>query len=266
MNIEPAIALGAGRALMLQLAHPVVAQGVQDHSEFKKNPFKRLQGTLEATYAVVFGPADLAQGVGRRIQWVHDHVTGPGYRANDPEHLLWVHATLVDTALGCYTDFVAPLSGQDAETYYREMMVVADVFGLPLDAQPQSLAEFRDYFGDTVAGLRVSEAGRDLGRLILDPTLPLALHLPFRPLLALQRTLTVGRLPATLRDQFGFSWAPGDAARLAKVERRARAVNRAVPHAVRAAATRTNGLYLLAPARRHVRQFQQRLAAARLQH
>ena len=104
VNNEPAIMFGAGRALLLQLAHPAVAQGVQDHSEFKKNPFKRLQGTLEATYAVVFGSDDLARGVGRRIQWIHEFVVGPGYTANDPENLLWVHATLCDTALRCYED------------------------------------------------------------------------------------------------------------------------------------------------------------------
>ena len=66
VNIEPAIMFGAGRALLLQLAHPAVAQGVDDHSDFKGNPFKRLQGTLEATYAVVFGSDELAHGVGRR--------------------------------------------------------------------------------------------------------------------------------------------------------------------------------------------------------
>ncbi len=68
---------GAGRALMLQLAHEAVAQGVEDHSDFKGNPFKRLLGTLEATYAVVYGSEELARGVGRRIQWIHDFVVGP---------------------------------------------------------------------------------------------------------------------------------------------------------------------------------------------
>ena len=70
VNAEPAVGFGAGRALLLQLAHPAVAQGVQDHSEFKKNPFKRLQGTLEAVAGVVFGSRELGDGIGRRVRWI----------------------------------------------------------------------------------------------------------------------------------------------------------------------------------------------------
>src|SRR3954462_3095505 len=107
---EPAIMFGAGRALMLQIAHEAVAQGVEDHSDFKGNPFKRLLGTLEATYAVVYGSDELAQGVGRRVQRIHDFIVGPTYSANDPANLLWVHAPLAATALDCYETLVGPLS------------------------------------------------------------------------------------------------------------------------------------------------------------
>ena len=264
VNIEPAIGLGAGRALLLQLAHPIVAQGVQDHSEFKRNPFKRLQGTLEATYAVVFGSDELARGVGRRIQWVHEHVTGPGYRAGDPENLMWVHATLMDTALGCYTEFVGPLSDADAETYYREMMLVGEVFGLPLAAQPQSLAEFRAYFADTVAGLAVSDIGRDLGQFIVDPILPFRLDVITRPAIRVHRLLSVGRLPGDLRQQFHFTWTERDQTRLSRVTSLARTTFRALPKTVRTAGTRVSGRYLLAVAGRHVRQFEERTGRSEL--
>lgn len=255
VNIEPAIALGAGRALLLQLAHPAVAQGVQDHSEFKQNPFKRLQGTLEATYAAVFGPRDLAEGVGRRIRWVHDFVTGPTYQANDPANLLWVHATLVDTALGCYEDFVGRLRADDAEAYYQQMKRVAELFGLSPADQPATLGDFRAYFDATVASLTVTEAGRDLGQFIVDPTLPLRLDVPMAPLLSVFRRLTIARLPASLRPQFGFDWSPADEARGAALTRRLRRVYRGVPRPVRTAATRANGAYLLRLAQRHVREF-----------
>jgi uncharacterized protein (DUF2236 family) len=56
VNEEPVILLGAGRALLLQLAHPAVAAGVDEHSDFQHDPFKRLQGTLQAMYAMVWGP------------------------------------------------------------------------------------------------------------------------------------------------------------------------------------------------------------------
>ena len=258
VSAEPAVAMGAGRALLLQLAHPAVAQGVQDHSEFKKNPFKRLQGTLEAMYGVVFGPEELADGIGRRVQWIHEYVVGPGYTANDPGNLLWVHATLLDTALRCYEDLVERLSTEDRETYYQEMAQVAERFGCPRDAQPATYADFRRYFDETVATMEVTDVGRDLGGFIVDPLLPLGLHVPTRPALRLNRLLTVGMLPASLRDQFGFAWSARDQARYDRVTRRARAVFRVAPPPVRTLSTRVQGVYLLWLARRHVRTFEAR--------
>ena len=261
VNAEPAILFGAGRALLLQLAHPAVAQGVHDHSEFKRNPFARLQGTLEAVNAMVFGSEELAEGVGRRVRWIHDFVSGTGYRANDPQNLLWVHATLLDTALRCYEELVEPLSPEDAETYYSEMMRVALAFGLALEDQPPTLADFRAYFDATVASIEVSDVGRDLASFIADPTLPLNLHVPLRPVLRTQRLFSVGTLPASLRDQLGFDWTERDERRLARVRRRIRTVFRATPRPLRIAPTRLNGIQLLWMADRHVKQFDATRAA-----
>jgi len=256
VNIEPALFFGAGRALLLQLAHPAVAQGVQDHSEFQRNPFKRLQGTLEATYAVVFGSEELARGVGWRIQRIHDFVTGPGYSANDPSNLLWVHATLADTALRCYEDLVGPLSPADAETYYQEMKEVAAAFGVGPEHQPETLEAFRRYMADTVASIEVTDVGKELAGFILDPRLPLRLDVPFTPLLRLQRLFTLGSLPPEVRDQLDVSWGPRDEARYDRARRRVRQVFRATPRAVRTAGNRAGGPLLLWRARRHVRQFE----------
>lgn len=166
VNIEPALLFGAGRALVLQLAHPVVAQGVEEHSEFKAN-------------------------------------------------------------------FVAPLTASDAETYYREMMVVAELFGVPMAEQPPSLDAFRTYFHETVEHLEITDTGRDLTGFVVDPVLPLGLHAPLRPLLRLQRRLTIGRLPTALSQQFGFEWGRADDERFARFERRARKVFKLAPRLVR---------------------------------
>lgn len=256
VSVEPAIFFGAGRALLLQLAHPAVAQGVLDHSDFKRNPFARLQGTLEATNAMVFGSRDLASGVGRRVRWIHDFVTGTGYAANDPVNLLWVHATLVDTALRFYEQLVEPLSVDGAETYYREMMRVAVEFGLPLEQQPATLAGFREWFAETVAAMEVSDVGRDLGAFIVDPALPLGLHLPLAPVLSWQRVLSIGTLPARLREQYGFTWTERDQVRLERLQGRTRAAVRLTPRALRTAPTRLNNVQLLWMAQRHVREFE----------
>jgi len=253
VNIEPCVALGGGRALLLQLAHPAVARGVQDHSDFKANPLRRLLGTLEAVNAVVFGSEELAAAVGARIQRIHSYVTGPGYAANDPSNLLWVHATLVDTALVCYSDFAGPLDASGAEAYYQQMTRVAEVFGVPRSVQPPSLAAFRSWFADAVAGLEVTDVGRELGAFVVAPSLPWRLDVPLAPLLGFERRLSIGRLPASVREQFGFAWSAREGRALERSLGRARAVYRRVPRAVRTAPTQANGRYLLWLASRHVR-------------
>ena len=261
VNLEPAIFFGAGRALMLQVAHPAVAQGVDDHSDFKGNPFTRLIGTLEAVYAVVYGSEDLARGVGRRIQWIHGFVTGPAYQANDPANLMWVHATLADTALGCYEQYVAPLSPAEREAYYQEMAEVAELFGCPRDAQPATYDDFVAYVEEQVRSIRVTDVGRDLATFILDPTLPLGLHVPLKPLLGLQRRVTLGSLPRPIRDQLGQRWTAADDAWFARFQRRTRRVMSLTPRPLRTAGPRLQGLGFLWLAHRHVRQFEARAAA-----
>jgi len=261
VNEEPVILLGAGRALLLQLAHPHVAAGVAEHSDFQSNPFKRLQGTLEATYAMVCGDPALAAGVGRRIRWIHDFVTGPAYQANDPANLLWVHATLLDTALGCYERLVAPLSTGDRQTYYDEMAVVAEGFGCPRSAQPATIGEFETYFAEQVRTIEVTDAGRRLARDVVTPKLPLGLHVPLGPALALQRLLAVGTLPPRLREQFGFAWDNRHQRRLDRFDNVARRTVRVLPRPARIAPINIYGRLLLHQAAKHVRQFETRQAS-----
>jgi uncharacterized protein (DUF2236 family) len=253
VNIEPALMFGAGRALLLQLAHAPVAQGVQDHSDFKGNPFRRLLGTLEATSAVVFGSETLARGVGARIHRMHEHVTGATYRANDPANLLWVHATLVDTALLCYTRLVEPLSPADRETYYQEMTRVAEVFGIPRTDQPPTLAAFEAYFHGMIEKLEVTAVGRELTGFVLSPTLPLALHVPFGPLLSLQRLFTLGTTPPRIRDQLGIDWDARAQRRFDRAERTIRTTFGLMPKKLRTAGSRISGEWLLWLAARHNR-------------
>jgi uncharacterized protein (DUF2236 family) len=199
---EAVLILGGGRALLLQLAHPAVAQGVADHSDFASNPWSRLQRTLEASYTIVFGSVDAAERTAAQVRAVHERVVGPGYSANDPALLLWVHATLVDTAMRVYTRFVRPLSEADAATYYEQSKTVAAMLGCPLDAQPDTLADFRAYMRDMVSSLEVSDVGRSLAHEVLHPKAPFFVS----PAFAVARELTVGLLPRPLREQYGMRW------------------------------------------------------------
>jgi uncharacterized protein (DUF2236 family) len=262
VNLEPAVMFGAGRALMLQIAHEAVAQGVEDHSDFQGNPFKRLVGTLEAVYSVVFGSEELARGVGERIRWIHTFIVGPGYEANDPANLLWVHATLLDTALKCNEELIGPLSPEDREAYYQEMTRVAEVFGCPRDAQPATFVDFQRYVADTIDSIDVSPVGQELATFILRPTLPLGLHVPLAPLLAVQRRATLGSLPPRIREQLGQRWSDDDQARYDQMQRRVRRLFTLTPRPIRTAGPRAMGLGYLWLAQRHVRQFHDRQTSA----
>lgn len=210
VDAEAALLLGGGRALLMQLAHPSVARGVAEHSGFRADPFARLRRTLAASYTIVFGTADEARAAAAGVRAVHRSVVGPGYRAEDPELLLWVHATLVDTALAVHARFLRPLTADEAGRYYEESAVVAELLGLPRDAQPADLGAFGRYVRSAVAGLEVTDEARRLARDVLHPRVPL----PAEPALALARHLTVGLLPASLRRAYGLAWDPARAVAL----------------------------------------------------
>src|SRR4029077_8097333 len=100
LNREAMLLLGAGpRALLLQIAHPAVAAGVNDHSDFRADPWRRLAGTLRSYLTIVYGSTAAARAEIRRLNTLHRGITGPGYAARDPELALWVHATLVDSTM-----------------------------------------------------------------------------------------------------------------------------------------------------------------------
>ena len=226
---EAVLLLGGGRALLMQLAHPQVAAGVADHSDFERDPFGRLRRTLEATYTIVFGTEQEAELVARQLSAVHDRVTGPGYRANDPELLMWVHATLVDTALRVHRRFLKPLTAKDADRYYRDSVVVGELLGVPQQVQPHDLAAFREYMRDMVGTLEVSDTARYLAEVVLHPRLPWLAE----PGMALARELTAGLLPRPLREQYGLGWDRNRKAALLLAGAASRRVLPRVPSPVR---------------------------------
>lgn len=231
VSSEAVLLLGGGRALLMQLAHPQVAAGVADHSGFERDPFGRLRRTLEATYTIVFGTREEADLVARQLWAVHERVTGPGYQANNPELLMWVHATLVDTALRVHGRFLRPLSSSDAERYYQDSVVVGEVLGVPRRLQPADLGAFQQYMRDMVGSLEVTDTARQLANAVLHPRLPFVVE----PGMALARSLTAGLLPRPLRQQFGLGWDRNRKAALLLAGAASRTVLPRVPSVVRRA-------------------------------
>ncbi len=229
VNGEGLTALGGGRALLMQIAHPLVAAGVADHSDFEANAFARLWRTLDAALTVAFGDGEQATAVSRRVTEVHRRVTGRRgdrtYSALDPELLLWVHATLVDSALVAYERFVDPLTPAERERYYQEMKGFAAAFSVPVEVLPNRLADFDRYLDETVARLEVSGEARRLAGEILRPPVPLPL-LPVRQAFGM---ITAGLLPGRLRAAYGLPWSPAREAALEAAARILRGSRRHLP-------------------------------------
>jgi uncharacterized protein (DUF2236 family) len=222
---ESVLMLGGGRALLMQVAHPVVAAAVRGHSAYETEPWRRLARTMTALYTIVLGTRAEAERAGAVTRAVHARVPG----ADDPHAQLWVHATLVDTGVTMYETFVGRLSARDREAFYEEMKLVAELFGVPRDVLPQTYTAFRAYEESTIADLRVGEDALAVARTVLSPPVPP----PLRPFLRSLELVTIGLLPPRLRVQYGLHWTRLHGTALRLQARSVRAILPATPGVLR---------------------------------
>jgi uncharacterized protein (DUF2236 family) len=204
VNRENILLLGGGRALLMQLAHPQVAAGVDAHSDFRSHPVRRLRRTVLMTMAIVFGDMETAGAAARAVNRVHGRVRGEDYHALDPDLLLWVHATLIDSALVTYETFVQPLADEEREEFYQESKLLGELLRIPRAHFPERLRDFNAYVSGMIDGgpVVVTDQARALGRLVLRPRLRL---LPGPAMIPFE-VVTAGLLPAALREQYGLPW------------------------------------------------------------
>lgn len=223
LNREAMLLLGAGpRALLMQIAHPAVAAGVDQHSDFRADPWRRLAATLRSYLTIVYGTTSVARAEIRRLNALHRAVVGEGYSARDPELSMWVHATLVDSTIVAYDAWIEPLPRDRRAAFYLETRPIGRAFGVPDARIPADLDGFDAYLETMLAPggpVRVSPTARDLAGTVLHPPLaPLARWLPLAPGVAsmiarvppasYDWTLwpAVGLLPPTIRAGYGLSW------------------------------------------------------------
>jgi len=206
-----AVLLGCGpAALLLQIAHPSVARGVAEHSNFESDPFRRLHGTINTTMALVFGDGEAAERAVRRLNRVHRGIRGedPTYRAMDPALLLWVQATLIVTSVAAYQRWVGPLTTAEKEQFWQEARRVGVRLGIGLDFSPADWPALEAYWNRMLAPdgpIQVGEPARSLAPMILRPPFPLVPG----PVIDLLTLPGFALLPQRLRDEFGIPWSAG---------------------------------------------------------
>lgn len=221
---EAAVFLGAGRALLLQLAHPWVAAAIAQHSRSLTDPIGRFHRTFSIVFTMVYGTTDQALAAARRLHRRHTAIkgtlgenagsfaAGSPYCANDVAALRWVHATLTDTALLVYQLVNPPLSASGRARYYADAQLFAALFGIPQSALPQSWPDFARYVDDMFSSdtLAVSSAARSVAAQLLSGA-----GTPWRTPFW-YRALTASLLPPRLRDAFELPYGPSE---LRSVER-----------------------------------------------
>jgi uncharacterized protein (DUF2236 family) len=235
VNRESVLLLGGRSALLMQLAHPLVAAGVADHSEFEAEPLKRLRRTLEATTAVVFGDVRTAKASVDQINAVHSSVNGTApdgtrYSALDPQLLLWVHSTLTNAAITVYESCFGSLEEDEVGRYYEETKVFAGLFGIPETIIPPSLTAMRDWMTEKITRgeVRVGDQARELAEPILHP-----LRLMPRRFARSSAFVTAALLPEPIREGYGLKVGRAGRAMLNLGGRTSRVVLPRVPSRVR---------------------------------
>lgn len=243
---EPLLMLGAGRALLMQAAHPLVAEGAIEHSTYATDPYGRFERTVEWVTVVCFGTTAEARRVSRHVNRLHRavdgrlaeaHATrrvraGAAYSGRDPELLRWVLATFIDTMLVAHDAFVGNLTEADRDRFVGEWHAVADLMGVPPTLLWDSRAALTEYVEIVVGsgGAMPGAGSRLVARTVLRPPVESA---AMRPLWSAVTFTTVGLLPAAVRRAYGIRWTAAHAAAHAAVSLSLRRGRFALPQRLR---------------------------------
>jgi uncharacterized protein (DUF2236 family) len=199
------------RSLLLQALHPLAMAGVDQHSGWRRDPVGRLAATSAFLATVLFGERAVAAGAAARVRRIHDHVrgvdavTGRPYAAGDPALLLWVHVALVQSSLAAGWAFGTPLSAQDSDRYVAEMMVAAELAGVPGPLVPGSVADLERYVASVRPELRCTPAAAESMAYLLDPP---GLDEELSGIWQDIREAAVALLPEWARGMYGYGAPP----------------------------------------------------------
>ena len=216
LHEEQWLITAGARAFLMQAAHPKVAQGALDHSGFAEDPFGRVYRTIQGMAVLIFGTSHEANAMARNINRLHHTVqgtlpesigrypAGEPYSAMEPLALLWVHIVFVDSMLTAYKSFVGPLSEAACEQYWQESCSYARLLGLTDATLPATYADVQQYMHEVLASgeVAIGPAAHFISQKVLYPPMPWLR----KPLWAIVRLITVGQLPADIRQAYGLDW------------------------------------------------------------
>jgi len=197
------------RSVLIQALHPLAMAGVDQHSDWRRDPVGRLAATSAYVATLTYGDRASASRAARRVRAIHEHVrgtdtvTGRPYAAGDPALLLWVHAALVDSGLAATRLFGTPPA--DADAYVGEMSVSAELLGVPREIIPDSVAALEEYLTGARPGLQCTPAAAESMGYMLDPA---GMGEEIAELWQDLRDAALAALPGWARDLYGFPVPP----------------------------------------------------------
>jgi uncharacterized protein (DUF2236 family) len=233
-------------ALLLQVAHPTVAAGVRDYSEFERRPWTRLMRTVDYVTLLVYG-GEQAVGAGRRLRELHKRfkgvrADGERYSALEPTAYAWVHATLIATYVAGHAHFGDPMSPRETERFYAEYRRLGRLIGVRERDLPPSWAGFCAYFErmiteELVPNESVERVLRAVRRVpppagAIPELLWRAIRLPACEALWLGG---VGPMPSALRRRLDIPWSWRDEARFRGLGVVSRSLGAVMPERMRVA-------------------------------
>jgi uncharacterized protein (DUF2236 family) len=241
VNRESALFLGAGRAALLQLAHPWVAAALDRHSNLRNDPLARFHNTFRVVFTMIFGTLDQALAASRHLYQLHTRIQGElpeqvgsyaqgsRYSANEVGALRWVYATLVESALVAYEAVLPALLPNERESYYAESKTMAALFGIAFESLPANWAAFGDYNREmyTSESLAVNRLSREMAERLLHGRGSRV------PVPGWYRALTAAWLPERLRGDFGLPFGVKEEAAASTALRWLRPVYAATPGRIR---------------------------------
>ncbi|PSN63660.1 hypothetical protein BS50DRAFT_576280 [Corynespora cassiicola Philippines] len=200
--VREAIIIAAGpAAILLQVANPGVAAGVNRHSNFAYRVEDRLRTTMTFVYCMAFGTPDEKRAVIHMVHEAHKPVAGEGYSADDVDLQMWVAATLYATGTDIYSKIFGEFSEEEAEAIYADYAVLATSLRVPPERWPKSRKAFWKYWDESLAGFTVTQdAVAVKNDMLYNKTLPLwvRMHLP------ILRVATAEWLPGHIREAYGW--------------------------------------------------------------